>query len=431
MRVSLQLPSAVRITIGMVMAFLLLVNHAPAALGAEKTKLEFWSWDQKAHDLEVSLATRYMRRNPHVEVEVVTEPWASYWDKMTILNATGTPPDVYYMSVAYNWDYANVDWTQSMEQFARQLPQQNYFWPVMNDLRYPNRSGELYAFPFDWVASLLFFNRSMFDENGVAHPNNSWDWFTLRDAAKKLTRDTDGDGHPDIWGFISNTSHELLDSVIYSWGGGVLDSTQRQSRLCDPESLEAIQFMVDLIHKDRVSAPLGTSPSFVSGRVGMYIGICTLIESLHDTKAGFDWDVAMVPKGPQSRVIYGGPNSIVVSKMTAHPEIAFDFARFFVTEREATEIRKGRIPVYVPLARNPQWLTWNNPPANMRVVLESSQFVQGADFGTTKWNEWRSVAMNNALAPAYRGQISVAAAAQNAAQVINQILASTTCRRCP
>ena len=37
MRVSLQLPSAVRITIGMVMAFLLLVNHAPAALGAETT----------------------------------------------------------------------------------------------------------------------------------------------------------------------------------------------------------------------------------------------------------------------------------------------------------------------------------------------------------------------------------------------------------
>jgi hypothetical protein len=67
----------------------------------------------------------------------------------------------------------------------------------------------------------------------------------------------------------------------------------------------------------------------------------------------------------------------------------------------------------------------------MRVVLESSQYVQGADFGTTKWNEWRTVAMNNALAPAYRGQISVAAAAQNAAQAIDQILASTTCYRCP
>ncbi len=149
-----------------------------AASGADKTKIEFWSWDQKAHDLEVSLAERYMAAKPQVEIEVVTEPWASYWDKMTILNASGTPPDVYYMSVAYNWDYANVDWTLSMENFARQLPRQSYFWPVMDDLRYPNRSGELYAFPFDWVSSLLFYNRSMFDENGLAHPNNSWDWFT-------------------------------------------------------------------------------------------------------------------------------------------------------------------------------------------------------------------------------------------------------------
>ena len=132
-----------RMALGVVIVALLLIGQAPAAVGAEKVKLEFWSWDQKAHDLEVSLANRYMGRNPHVQVEVVTEPWASYWDKMAIVNATGTPPDVYYMSVAYNWDYANVDWTLSMEQFARQLPQQSYFWPVMNDLRYPNRSGEL------------------------------------------------------------------------------------------------------------------------------------------------------------------------------------------------------------------------------------------------------------------------------------------------
>jgi multiple sugar transport system substrate-binding protein len=402
-----------------------------AASGADKTKIEFWSWDQKAHDLEVSLAERYMAAKPQVEVEVVTEPWSSYWDKMTILNASGTPPDVYYMSVAYNWDYANVDWTLSMENFARQLPRQSYFWPVMDDLRYPNRSGELYAFPFDWVSSLLFYNRSMFDENGLAHPNNSWDWFTLRDVAKKLTRDIDGDGRPDVWGFISSSSHELLDSVVYSWGGNVLDSLQRRSLLDEPRSVEAIQFLVDLIHKDQVSAPLRTSPSFASGKVGMYVGLCTLVEALHDTKAAFDWDVVMVPKGPQSRVIYGGPNSIVVSKKTASPEIAFDFARFFVTERKPTEVRRGRIPVYVPLARNPQWLAWNNPPANMRVVLESSEFVRGADFGTTKWNDWRSVAMNNALAPAYRGQISVAEAAQNAVQAINQILASTTCYRCP
>ena len=59
----------------------------------------------------------------------------------------------------------------------------------------------------------------------------------------------------------------------------------------------------------------------------------------------------MVPKGPQSRVIYAGPNSIVVSKMTAHPEIA-RFRSFLCHRKEATEIRKGRIPVYVPLARN-------------------------------------------------------------------------------
>ena len=70
-------------------------------------------------------------------------------------------------------------------------------------------------------------------------------------------------------GFISNTAMSF-GLCHLQLGGGVLDSTQRQSRLCDPESLEAIQFMVDLIHKDRVSAPLEQASSFVSGRVGMH-----------------------------------------------------------------------------------------------------------------------------------------------------------------
>ena len=51
----------------------------------------------------------------------------------------------------------------------------------------------------------LVFNKTLLDREGIPYPyeyyhNNQWNWDTLTEVAKKVTRDTDGDGTIDQWG---------------------------------------------------------------------------------------------------------------------------------------------------------------------------------------------------------------------------------------
>lgn len=59
--------------------------------------------------------------------------------------------------------------------------------------------GSLYAIPKDFDTVGLWYNKALFDAAGVAYPDDSWTWQTLRDAAIKLTDPTNG-----VYGFVVN-----------------------------------------------------------------------------------------------------------------------------------------------------------------------------------------------------------------------------------
>lgn len=400
-------------------------------LHAAGVTLEYWSWDESIKNLERDEVIKpFEEQNPGVTVSHVVEPWGGYWNKLAVLNAAGTPPDVYNMSLAYLWDYANSDWAMNLEPFIRSLNRSAYFMPLVDDARYPNRSGEAYAFPFAWIASVLYFNRSMFDAAGVAYPDEGWDWEALRQAAKKLTRDQSGDGKVDQWGFVSSSSNELFDSVVHSFGGRVLDASQRRAALTEPKSIQAIQWLVDLIHKDGVAPPPGTSAGFAQGQLAMWVAGSYNIDGVRQAAKGMDWDIAMVPRGPVARVIYGGPDSVSVSKYTKHPKEALEFVRFLVGDkRTAGSFMGGKVPMNRSLATSPAWLERDQLPRNKAVILQSAQYIRGADFGTTKWFDWRG-ALDRELGTAFRGERSVQAAAAAASKAIDVILSSTRCNRC-
>lgn len=144
-------------------------------------------------------------------------------------------------------------------------------------------------------------------------------------------------------------------------------------------------------------------------------------------------EITMVPKGPERRVIYGGPDSVAISKYTKHPEAAWEFVKFLIgPNRPVGSDVRGRVPINRKLALDPAWIEWSGGLERGVVTLyESAPWVRGADFGTTKWMEWRVSAMNQALAPAFAAQSSVEEAARKASEAIDVILNTTVCRACP
>ncbi|NMB12714.1 MAG: sugar ABC transporter substrate-binding protein [Firmicutes bacterium] len=396
---------------------------------AEQVTLKYMIWDPSIKDTEINEVIKpFEAANPNIKIEFEAIPWEAYWQKVQTLSAAGTPPDVFNMSVAYAWDFANKGLIKNLQPMLdMEFEMDDYFGDVVDILRY---NGDAYCFPFAWVCSVLYYNKDMFDAAGLDYPDETWNWNDLLDAAKVLTVDTNKDGRPDQWGFLSDYNHEVLDSLIKSNGGQVLSSDFSTCELNSPEAIEATQFLVDMINKHEVSpSPAlllqGAPDPFLTGRVAMRVAGSYFIDTYRTIKA-FDWDITMVPQNSKTgiRSIYGGPDSVVIGSKTKYPKEAWEFVKFIIGKNRTVEsFMGGKVPIYKPLAYSDGWLEIGKKPENKRAILDSAQHVQGADF-SSQWAEWRMTVMNNELQPAFLGEKPVDACIKSATEAINKVLAT-------
>ena len=87
------------------------------------------------------------------------------------------------------------EWVLRKAEFKQVFPTAFALWKTAK--------GEQYAFPFDLDIPALFYNKELFDAAGIEYPNDKWTWDDMLKAAIALTKDTDGDGQPDQYGFTN------------------------------------------------------------------------------------------------------------------------------------------------------------------------------------------------------------------------------------
>jgi multiple sugar transport system substrate-binding protein len=60
--------------------------------------------------------------------------------------------------------------------------------------------GGQYLLPKDYSPLAVYYNKRLFDQYRVAYPKDGWTWDEFLKTAQALTRDTNGDGKPEVWG---------------------------------------------------------------------------------------------------------------------------------------------------------------------------------------------------------------------------------------
>lgn len=400
---------------------LVLMVALPAVGATEKVKLRYLTWDTGADVDQVrkDFIEPFQQLHPDIVIEHETIAFSQFWDKLLVYYASGNAPDLMHMSVGYLNEYAEMGLLLNLQPyFNRDLKASDFFAEPMRAMRYPSQqSGDLYGIPFAWVMTTLFYNKTMFDEQGVSYPNMDTDWYNVRDIGRKLAKDTNGDGKNERWGFYSSYQYTSFDPILHSFGGRILDD--KYNVMLDNEKGQiTTQFMVDLIHKDQIAPPVTQSGInlFSQGNMGMLVeNIYTL--SQFRQQASFDWDIAVMPRGPEKRVVRVWPDSFAISSVTKNAEAAWEFVKYVITKRQL----ENKVPIYRPLALSKEWMQADQKP-NKRIILESTAYSDPLEF-RPRWGEWNTL-KNNLLAPAWKGEVSVANALKNAADAIRGVLAA-------
>jgi multiple sugar transport system substrate-binding protein len=289
--------------------------------------------------------------NPKVTVDVSVSDWDAYWDKVQTGIAGGAAPDVFAMDGPLFPDYQSRGVLLDLKPF---IDRDAYDLTQLADqgvADFTTADGGQYGLPRDLNTVVLYYNKAMFDAAGVAYPDDTWDWAKLVEVGKQLTKDVDADGTVDQWGFYTETTdmENFWLSAVWQNGGDVMAPDGQTTVLDTPEAAGGIQFLQDLIWKDKVMAEPAlfaeTGDAFEQGKAAMESNGSWLVPT-HEA-AGIDFGVAPLPQGPAGRFTSVNPTGAVVYEGTKAPDAAWEFVKYLASPpaQEQLMLLKASIPV--------------------------------------------------------------------------------------
>jgi multiple sugar transport system substrate-binding protein len=325
-----------------------------------------------------ALAAEFEARNPGVAIRLLWVPANQYSVKFKTLAAAKQTPDLFYCGdvwLAGQLPFL-LDLTAFVHRDAAELELAD-FPPRL--LEASQKNGRWFTLPRFFNVSLLYYNRGLFEEQGIALPQADWSWEEYLSAGRQLTR-RNSRGEIDCWGsdVVLGWWGEWL-TLVRQAGGDFLTPDLDQAILDRPEALRGISFYHAKVFTHRIAPPPGRGPAtgFPSGRIAMQWGGHLGNWTIYNEFPQLDWDVEVLPSGPTGSS--GGELAIEsygISKSTAHPEDAWRLLKFICSvEGVRPFAQRGFPPARLGLAEE-VYSDPNHRPRNWRAAyraLESAQ----------------------------------------------------------
>jgi ABC-type glycerol-3-phosphate transport system substrate-binding protein len=394
----------------------------PAGAAATAAQITFSSWgslDEQATITQVlkAFSTRY----PAIQVQPLLTSWASYWPKYNADLAAKSTADVQFLTYVPTYAAAGalMEIRLLLRKHSRTVPA-GYTPALLSAFQY---NGGLYGLPRDNDTKVIYYNRKLLRQAGVPFPTSTWSWNDLRAMARKLT--VRQGNRVRQYGFAFETGWWRL--YIWENGGELFDNNGRPTRVTmdSPAAVHAVQFMGDLINKDKVTPPASQivdstyiGPMFAGGQLALAFGNHALIPTFVKT-AGLDWGVVGMPHFPGHKTINNaGGAGYCISRWTKAPEAAYQLWSFLTGPVGSLMFAAGNDIV----PDNPQTLrsqVWLSKPYNKVFSQQTELGHAGPTFA--KWQDVLT-ATTAVLDKVWIGEMSAAAALPRATATARKIL---------
>jgi multiple sugar transport system substrate-binding protein len=384
-----------------------------------------WGSPQEAEAWAV-VVKGFEAAHPDIKVNVEVADWDSYWQKLQVQIAGGTPPDVFAMDAPLYMDWQSRGVLMNLQPYLdKEAGILDGVYPVTLEA-YKTADG-IYGLPRDFQTIVLYYNKDMFDAGGVAYPTEDWTYDDFRAAAKALTRDVDGDGATDQWGFWDGgyDMEPFWGALVWAYGGDVVNAAEGKTLIGSAEATAAFQLMADMWVTDK-SMP--TEQQLAAyGWDGFLSGVAAMGVSGHwsipeYSTVAFKWDIAPMPKGPAGRATSVNSAGFVIAKDTKNPDAAWEFVKYAFSDAGQSELAKIglAIPVRQSVAESDAYL-------GQAVKIDHSVYVKALDYAHMKpvfkgYEEW-SGGVGDALHMIWTEEMSVADALAEAVAAGDDALA--------
>ncbi len=366
------------------------------------------------------IAALFHSQNPSINVNVMLftgAAWSDYFAKILTLVAGGRAPDVIRIATEGARLFGARDLALPLDSFIKRDAHEmgDYFSDVspklVNVFKY---NGKQLALPFEWNNMVIFYNTKLFKKAGIAPPRSNWTGDDFMAVGRKLRAAGAYGFNPWAGGTFG------IVAWMYAAGGDLYNSAWTKPTATNPANVKAMQFLQDLVWKEKTSPRLGSPdfPLFEAARVGM-IGAGRWPVNTFQPAHFSDYDVQYFPQLSAGRKTIFGVGAHPIFKHSKYPEEAWKFIKFLSStqaSRYATQLGFS-IPSRRSVAYDSKLMI---PPHNFHAYYDSLAAAESVP-APAQFNEVES-ALNGVYTKMMANEMTPQAMLQSLNQQITSIL---------
>lgn len=380
-----------------------------------------------------TLIAGYKSTVSNVEVILNNVPDDEFEQKLATMFSASAPPDIFLMNFRNIGVYASEGALYPLDTLiaSSDAMKPDDFYPAA--LKAFTYNGGLQCLPQNLSSPVMYYNKALFDAAGVAYPQAGWTWDDFVATARALTKDTDGDGTTDQYGFGTSVQAMRLAPFVWQNGGDFLDDYANPTKLTldSPEAREAITWFANLqlvehVMPDVIAEEAASSSNrFVAGTLGMFMNSRVAVPTFR-TIEGFEWDAAPLPVGKQPASVLHSDGFCVPTESAKDPNhlnAIWNFIEYaFSATGQSLLAETGRtVPSRAAIAESKAFLG-SVPPANNQAWLDAAEYMRAFPI-LPQWTAIEGI-ITNELKRAVYGNATVDEAIQamedGVAEILNQ-----------
>ena len=383
-------------------------------------ELSWWVADPDQVDVMEQAVEKFSSLHPNIKVKVQHQP-GDFYAKLQTTLAANNGPDITWINGPNFQKFQDKGFLMDLSEYVNRddFGFDGFVQPIVELYK---SDGKHYGIPKDIDSIGLYYNKDMFDAAGLDYPTGEWTWEDLRDAAKKLTITENGE--TTQWGLLLPDSTTIHFAFLLQNGVKILSEDKKSINLGSPEAIEAIQYIQDMVHVDKVSPDgqylLENDPSqmFQSGKAAMIYEGSWMVRPFYDALKD-NVDVSPLPQGKEKAFAIHGVGWVANAK-TKHPEEVWELLKYLGSEEFAN--LQAETGLVIPSIESAHEKWTESVPMRLQELAEYTQF--GIPYPTSFSTEWQQPMFDH-FANIWIGQETVEDGMTKLQQEANDILAES------
>ncbi len=335
-------------------SLVLVLGLAIVAGAATKVRVMWAEYDGLTPEYATNLEKAFEKKNPDIDLEIISTPWNEFHDRLITFIAGGNAPDLSVIGTRWLLELMDMGVVEPIEQHLSKELLDNID-PALFEGKI---KGVVYGLPVAAGTRLMYWRSDILEKA----PETMEEMRTMLQKVSKPDEKFYGIG------LIGQKYVELTEYAYFLFANGGYffdfneDGSYGKCAVNNNAGVGALTFMNDLVNTDKVTQPGVTAYRrdevqnlFISGNLAIMMTGGFGASLLNQANVPFKWDVAPIPPfegKPQSSLIV--TDAMVMFKDSKAKAEASKFLDFFYSDDWRLEFDKlvGFPPVTKSLANN-------------------------------------------------------------------------------